>query len=95
MSKVKKVKTAISIDAELFEKAEERASKMEVSRSEFYARAVAKFVRDEESREITERLNESYADGLDEEEREYLERMKIYHAHLLERTGNEWRPEEQ
>lgn len=88
-----KTKIAISIDENLFKEADERASKMEISRSEFYARAVAKFVRDEESREITERLNESYADGPDEEEREYLERMKIYHAHLLERTGNEWRNE--
>lgn len=89
-----KVKTAISIDEELFREAEERAGKMGVSRSELFSRAVAKLVRDEESREIIERLNESYAGGLDEEEREYLKRMKEHHARLLEQTGNEWRHEE-
>lgn len=56
---------------------------MKVSRSEFYARAVAKFVRDQESREIFEKLNESYADGLDEEEREHLERMTRYQGWRL------------
>ncbi len=95
MRRVPKVKTAISIDAELFEKAEERASKMGVSRSELFSRAVEKLVRDEESREIFETLNESHADGLDEEEREYLSRMKAYHARLLDETGNEWRPGEE
>ncbi len=90
-----KVKTAISIDEELFKQAEKRAGKMGVSRSELYSRAVAKLVREEENREIFERLNESYADGPDEEEREYLKHMLAYHARLLEKTGNEWRHEEE
>lgn len=87
-----KVKTAISIDEELFRAAEERAGKMGVSRSELFSRAVARLVRDEETREIFDRLNESYADEPDEEEREYLRRMKEYHARLLDETGNEWNP---
>ncbi|CAN5453866.1 MAG: ribbon-helix-helix protein, CopG family [Actinomycetota bacterium] len=88
MSKVKKVKTAISIDAELFEKAEERAGKMGVSRSELFSRAVEKLVRDEESREITERLNESYADGLDEEDEAALRHLQSLQRQALE--SNEW-----
>lgn len=89
-----KTKIAISIDEALFEEAEERASKMGVSRSEFYARAVAKLVRDEESREIFDRLNESYADGPDKEDEKMLDRMWKHHVRLLEETGNEWRHEE-
>lgn len=80
-----KVKTAISIDEELFRKAEERAGRSGVSRSEFYARAVAKFVRDQEDRELFERLNEAHAGGLDEEDEEMLERYKAYY---LDRFGN-------
>jgi metal-responsive CopG/Arc/MetJ family transcriptional regulator len=87
-----KVKTAISIDAELFRAAEELSGKLGVSRSELFSRAVARLVRDEESREITHRLNESHADGLNKEEEEYLRRMKAYHAKLLDETGNEWDP---
>ncbi len=89
MPKVKKVKTAISIDENLFKAAEERAGKMGVSRSELFSRAVEKLVRDEESREIIERLNESYADGPDEEEREYMERMREYQAWRLRRMEEE------
>lgn len=84
-----KVKTAISIDEALFAEAEKWAGKMGVSRSELFSRAVAKLVRDEESREITESLNESYADGLDEEESEYMERMREYQAWRLKRMEEE------
>ncbi|MGH3087825.1 MAG: hypothetical protein ACRDSJ_10980 [Rubrobacteraceae bacterium] len=84
-----KAKVAISIDEELFKEADKRAGWMKVSRSEFYERAVAKFVRDQESREITDRLNESYADGPDEEEREYTERMREYQAWRLRRMEEE------
>lgn len=80
-----KVKTAISVDEKLFKEADERASKMEISRSEFYARAVEKFVREEENRELFERLNEAHADGMDEEDEELLERYKVYYR---DRFGN-------
>lgn len=83
-----KAKVAISIDEELFREADKRAGKMNVSRSEFYERAVAKFVRDQESREITERLNESYADGPDEEDRAALKHMQSLQRQALE--NNEW-----
>lgn len=82
-----KVKTAISIDEELFKAAEERASKMGVSRSELFSRAVEKLVREEESREITDRLNESYADGPDEEDEATLRHMQSLQRRALE--GNE------
>jgi metal-responsive CopG/Arc/MetJ family transcriptional regulator len=86
------VKTAISLDESLFREAEEWAGKLGVSRSQLFARAVEEYVRRHENEELVRRLNEAHADGLDDEEKEHLERMWVYHARLLEETGNEWRP---
>lgn len=65
------MKTAISIPDPLFEAAEELARRAGVSRSEFYAKALAEYVvksQDdqqevdvEEAEEITRKLNEVYA----------------------------------
>ncbi len=86
------MKTAVSIEESLFREAEEWAGKLGISRSQFFARAVAEYVRQRENEELLRRLNEAHADGLDEEEQEHLDRMWAYQARLLEETGNEWRP---
>ena len=86
------VKTAISLDESLFREAEEWAGKLGVSRSQFFAKALAEYVRERENEELLRRLNEAHADGLDPEEEEFLERMRIYHGRLLDETGNEWKP---
>ena len=43
---------------------------MGISRSQFYARAMADYVRQRENEELLRRLNEAHADGLDEEDME-------------------------
>jgi Arc/MetJ family transcription regulator len=85
------VKTAISLDESLFREAEKWAGKLGVSRSQFFAKALAEYVRERENEELLARLNEAHADGLDPEEEELLERMRVYHGRLLEETGNEWK----
>lgn len=70
-----RVRTAVSIPEGLFERAEELAKRLGVSRSELYARAVERFLQQEEPKRrrkkaaepdeldpITKRLNEIYAD---------------------------------
>lgn len=62
------MKTAISIPDEIFDAAEELARKLEVSRSELYARAVAAFVERQRRENVTARLDAVYAvedEGLD------------------------------
>jgi predicted transcriptional regulator len=86
------VKTAISLDESLFQKAEEWAEKLGFSRSQLFAKAVAEYIREREDEDLVRRLNEAHADGLDEEEQEHLDRVWAYQARLLEETGNEWRP---
>ena len=55
------MKTAISIPDHIFELAEELARKLEISRSELFARAIEEYVKDRMDHSITERLNEIYS----------------------------------
>jgi antitoxin MazE6 len=55
------MKTAISIPDSLFKAAERAAKRQKVSRSRFYAQAVASYLKAHRDKEITEKLNAIYA----------------------------------
>ena len=60
------MKTAVSIPDRVFESAEKLASRLGVSRSQLYAKALANLVEDHREDLITSRLNEIYGpDGED------------------------------
>ncbi|MGB3683464.1 MAG: hypothetical protein WA990_13390 [Rubrobacteraceae bacterium] len=54
------MKTAISINEELFEAAEQFARERDMSRSELYAIALRHYLEEYRSEKITERLDEIY-----------------------------------
>jgi len=54
------VKTAVSLPDKLFREAEAAAKTLGVSRSQFYARALTKFLEMREPEHITTQLNEVY-----------------------------------
>ena len=56
------MKTAISIPDDLFEKAEELAERLEVSRSQLYARAIGEYTERHASQGVREKLDEVYAE---------------------------------
>jgi predicted transcriptional regulator len=75
------MKTAISLPDDLFRRAEAAARRLRVSRSEFYARAVAEYLDAEKGDTITKRLNDLYSrkpakvdDGLHRAQIESLEK---------------------
>ncbi|MGA7239644.1 MAG: hypothetical protein WBY44_28445 [Bryobacteraceae bacterium] len=55
------MKTAVSMPDELFRLAEIAARRLQVSRSELYAKAVAEFLKQQDGSAITERLNSVYS----------------------------------
>ena len=57
------MKTAISIQDDIFEAAEAAARELRISRSELYARAVREFVARHSRANITRRLNRIYEDN--------------------------------
>jgi metal-responsive CopG/Arc/MetJ family transcriptional regulator len=54
------MKTAISLPDSLFAEAERVAKRLRISRSKFYAKAIAEYVNAQRARNITEQLNEIY-----------------------------------
>ena len=60
------MKTAISIPDALFEKAEEVAERLKVSRSQLYARALAEYTERYASQLVREKLDEVYGGSASE-----------------------------
>ena len=56
------VKTAVSIDASLFERAEALAGKMALSRSRIYSLAIQEFLEKLENRKLLAQINAAYED---------------------------------
>ena len=55
------MKTAVSIPTDLFQQAERRARKLGVSRSELYARALERLLRQEPDKDVTIALEAIYS----------------------------------
>ena len=82
------IKTAVSIEKELFNQAEDLAEELQVSRSGLVTMALERLIRDYQTKKLVEKLNEVYADGLDEEEQLAMEGRRRLQAGLL--VDEEW-----
>jgi len=78
------IKTAISIEKSLFTQANALARKMKVSRSRLFVLALEDFIREQENRELLEKINAVYADEPDESEKEMRRKMRKSHHRLVE-----------
>ena len=78
------IKTAISIDDVLFEKANELASELSLSRSGFIALAVREFIERYENQRMLEAINGAYADAPDEDETVLLQRQRRKQRQMVE-----------
>lgn len=55
------MKTAVSVPDDLFLRAETTARRLQVSRSQLYATAIAEFLQRQQTSIVTERLNKVYS----------------------------------
>ena len=60
------MKTAISIPDNVFQAAEAAAQSLSISRSEFYTKAIEKYLQEQRDAAITARLNEVYSSNSSE-----------------------------
>ncbi len=81
------VKTAISMDDVLFQKAEALASALSLTRSGFVALAVQEFIERYENQRMLETLNDVYADAPDQSETDLLQQQR---AKQRERVEGQW-----
>jgi predicted transcriptional regulator len=78
------VKKAISLDEDLFTRAEDIAHEMHVSRSRLIAIALEDFVRRQESKRLTEQFSAVYADDSQtEEEKANMRSMRRRHREIV------------
>jgi metal-responsive CopG/Arc/MetJ family transcriptional regulator len=81
------VKTAISIEKDLFDQAERIARSMKVSRSKLFVIALQDFIEHRKNKELLEQINAAYADEPDAAEEAVLRKSRRQHRRLVDR---EW-----
>jgi len=73
------IKTAISMDKELFQQVDELAKELEVSRSYFFVLAARDFLKRHRSKQLLAAIDDAYDDTPTEEEHELLDEMRDKH----------------
>jgi len=77
------VKTAISLDEELFDKVNKLAHELHVSRSRLFTIAVKDYLKKQENQALFAQLNDAYSDHPDEEERKISTSIKSKHRKII------------
>lgn len=77
------IKTAISIDEELFRQVEILAHELHLSRSQIFALAAEELMEKQKNRALLDKLNEVYGVPTDATEAELTRKTKRRHARLL------------
>lgn len=81
------VKTAISLNEELFLKVNKLANNLHISRSKVFTLAVQDYVKKQENQALLARLNEAYKDFPTEEERKILKSMRGKQKQSIEKES--------
>ncbi len=81
------VKTAISIEKNLFDQAEIIARTMKVSRSKLFVIALQDFIEHQKNKELLAQINAAHADEPDAAEQELLRKSRPRHRRMV---GGEW-----
>ena len=77
------VKTAISLNEDLFKKANKLSAEMEISRSKLFQFAMEGYIRQYENKQILNKLNKIYSGKPTVEEKKLQKSMKDYHKRMV------------
>ena len=80
------VKTAISIESGLFERATRLSKQMRIPRSRLFSRALEEFIRRHDSEELVRRINQAQAKGETRKEKSVRRGMLRNFSRLVEGT---------
>ena len=81
------IKTAISLEEDLFDKANKLADEMKVSRSRLFSIALEDYLKRRENQTLLERLNQAYRDCPDDEEIRISHAMKGKYKKMIRRES--------
>lgn len=79
------IKTAVSIEKSLFEKAEKLAHDMNVSRSKLFSLAINEYLEKQENYLLLAQLNSVYGEDQIQEEEDLFKSHKENHKNIVER----------
>ncbi len=82
-----KVKTAISIESDLLDKASDIAQELEISRSQVVSQALEAFIQRYQNNQLLEQINSTFDDTPDEDEERMLKAMREKQKKLWEENG--------
>ena len=78
------IKTAISLQPELFEQIDALAKEMRLSRSGLVALAAEEFIKHHQNRRLLEAINDAYDDLPDTEEQSLHNAVRQHHKRMVE-----------
>lgn len=78
------IKTAISINSELFEKVNRISKDLNISRSKLFTMAVQDLINKKEAKDLLSRINHAFNDHPDPEELNIQRKMKKKHIENIE-----------
>ena len=81
------VKTAISLEENLFHQINKLASDMHVSRSKLFTLAVQDYLKKQENKKLLAQLNDAYSDPLIEEEGKVSSAMRKKQRRIVEQES--------
>ena len=81
------IKTAISIEKNLFDQADNLARKMKVSRSKLFVIALQDYIEHQKNKEMLAQINAAYADEPDTTEQTLRRKSRQQHRRIV---GGEW-----
>lgn len=84
---MKAIKTAISIEKDLFDQAEKMAQSMKVSRSKLFVIALQDFIAHQKNRDLLAQINAAYSDEPDTAEQTLRRKSRRQHRRMVE---GEW-----
>ncbi|HFC92983.1 MAG TPA: ribbon-helix-helix domain-containing protein [Leucothrix mucor] len=78
------VKTAISLQKTLFQRINELAKELGISRSRLFVMAIEDFIKKIENKKMLSKINTAYSDHLDVEDKKNAQAMRNKQKQLLE-----------
>lgn len=81
------VKTAISVDKNLYDQANQMAKEMKLSRSKLFVLALQEFIEHQKNKEMLAQINAAYEEDMDPAEETLQSKRSSQHRRLVE---GEW-----
>ena len=79
------IKTAISIDEDLYKEVKKLSSSLNMSKSRIFSQAVEYFIYKKNNLELLKKINESYSEDLNEIDSEYIETAKKSYSKIIDK----------